>query len=728
MNLNSVWSCCQHLVLRGFAIATCGVVSLLLWQIMATVASAQEKAIEIEQSGMQPPIQVGRPIPSWWDVKIRGTALVEGRIEFRLKNDGKLLATVMTEDLALTGPQQRIKVMLPPVNDDETIDQLQLSIKFHGKRFDLDLGDHILRVAISKSRSFMVLMAASRLSPKRSAERDRINRRLAFESLASGLDESVKTIVTPLDPADFPQEPLGYCAYELVVLAGAEFRSLRKPHLEALLAWVKAGGSLYVEPTGVLENYHVEFLRNLTASGPSELVIQPDSKGRLLPGTIWNDERLLLLRNGLGRIALRVDEEDPEASFDTPAWREATAFLWRLHARQIQIVKENPTLRMSELLGSQVVQTPMGPLNVNSSRLSLPLLTSTTELLDWLMPDGVRMVPLWVLAAILSVFVILIGPVDYFVLGKLRARKFTWITFPLATLLVTGLTVLVTNRYMSSSEARRGLILQDVGDDGSIVRTSRFELLFIASTRSISTEVQKGVFSALGKGQPIIQDPLMPQPLSTRMMRGGRGIGERNGPNPPLMSGRIPTEFAVTQELAKWTPQLNRMFWIPGASQEQKIDWQALADGVTESMLQNHNLTTEYDALVKQQFGPKALAACLAGPSRWALNQQEAAWRARNSGQYAQYNQLMQVNPYQQQVVPWEMTSQPELFRWLYQHSVAASFGLFTLTSQVGPTGGSDLNDLPIMDETDYRQRLLIVVVPRGDDFVVYRKLIRTQH
>lgn len=720
--MNTFLACCSRVRNCGL---TVGLLASLLPLVGAT-AGAQEKPIEIEQSGMQPTIQVGRPIPTWWDVKIRGSALVEGRIEFQLKNMSKLLATVTTEDLALTGPQQRIKVMLPPISDEETIDQLQLQIKFHGKRFNQDLGAHILRVAMSKARSFMVLMGASRLTPKRSAERDRINRRLAFESMATGLDDSVKTIVTSLDPADMPQEPLGYCAYELVILTGPEFRALKKPQLEALAAWVRAGGSLYLEPTGVLEAYHVEFLRNLTAYGPRDLVIQPDSKGRLIPGSIWNDERLLLLRNGLGRIALRVDDEHPDESFETPAWREATAFLWRLHAKQIQLVKESPKLRMSDLLGTNRVDTPVGQFNIQSGRLSLPLLTSTTELLDWLMPDGVRMVPLWVLAAILFSFVIVIGPVDYFVLGKLKARKFTWITFPLATLLVTGLTVWITNRYMSSSETRRGMVLQDLGDDGSIVRSSRFELLFIASSRAITTDVRKGVFSVLGKGQPINEDQLF-QPQS-RIIRRGRGLGEVTEKKPPQTAGRIPTEFTVTQELAKWTPQLNRLFWIPGPTQENKIDWQALSDGITDEMLQDHSLSGEVPGLIVQQFGPKALVACLAGQTRWAFNQHQPGWQARNGGQFYPVSPYDPINGmYQQPQLPGEMQHLPQLFRWLYQHSVAASFGLFTVTSQVGPTGGSDLNDLPIMDDSDPDQRLLIVVVPREDDYLVYRKLIRKQ-
>ena len=697
-------------------------------------ARAQEKPLDIEQSGMQPPIQMGRPIPSWWDVKIKGSALVEGRFEFQLKNESRLLATVTTDDMALTGPQQQIRVLLPPVNDQD-IQQLLLDITFHGKRFNQKLGTHILRIAMAQSRTFVVLRATARLAPKRSV-RDQIVRRLAFESLAAKLDESVKTVQASLDPLDLPQDPLAYCAYEMVILFGDEFRQLKKPQLEALLAWVRAGGSLYLEPTSVLEPYHVDFLRSLTAFGPSGLVIQPDSKGRLIPGTIWNDERLIQMTNGLGRILLRVDDEEPDLMTETPQWRAAAAFLWRLHYDQIQILRQQPEAGMETLLQTRPpLMNPYGAMP--EGRLSSKLPTSTTELVNWLMPEGVRMVPLWVLGLILVSFVVWIGPVDYFGLGWLKARKFTWLTFPLATFLVTGLTVWITNRYMSSAETRRGLVLRDVGDDGSIVRTNRFELLFIASTRPVTTDVRKGVFAAMSTGHSMMEDALQQQQqqqMYRNQMRGyGGGMREESDRPPPRLQGRIPTEFTVTQDLAKWTPQLNRHFWIPGTNPEANIDWRALMEGIytpsisTPEMFISHTITDDLVSRVQRQFGPKSLVAILGPQGQWAYNR-SSNWFLNGSNRFPP--DVMRPGMYGDgsylQGLPPDIQSQPELFRWLYHYSTAASHGLFSLTSQVGPTGGADLDDLPIFDASDPTLGLLIVVIPHGDDFIVYRKLLRT--
>jgi hypothetical protein len=704
--------------------------AIVLLALSTGSVSAQTRPMEIDQSNMQPPVQMGRPIPSWWDVKVLGSTLVEGRFEFRLKNDNKLLATVTTEELALTGPQQRIRVLLPPVNDPYGVDQLRLDIKFYGRRFNQDLGSHILRVALARSRTFMVLTATSRLAPKRSAERDRIIRRLAFESMAVNMDESVKTVITPLEPVDLPQEPMAYCAYEMAILFGDEFRQIKKPQLDALAAWVRAGGSLYLEPSGVLEQYHVDFLRSLTAFGPDGLVIQPDSNGRLIPGTIWNDERLLRLTNGLGRIVLRVDEEQPEQSMETAVWRETAAFLWRLHSDQVRTLGRQPAADIGTLL-QDVPQTPNPWGGMSANRLTLKAPASTSDLVNWLMPEGVRMVPLWVLGLILCTFVVWIGPVDYFGLGWLKARKFTWLTFPLATFLITALTVWITNRYMSSAETRRGMVIRDVGDDGSIVRTNRFELLFIASTRQVATDVRKGVFSAMSTGQSL-DDPYQQQMYAGMPRRYSPTGGEAIERPPARLQGRIPTEFTATQEMAKWTPQLNRMFWIPGpgaADDEAPINWQALMDGVSlEGMLSGHTVADALRSRVQQKFGPKAIVAVLGSHGRWAYSQ-DANWHLVNGNRFDQIDRRfasIRRGLEEWNMLPGDLQGQPALFRWLYQYSAGVRYGLFSLTSQVGPTGSEDLDDLPILDTSDPNLGLLIVVVPRGDDLIVYRKLLRT--
>jgi len=700
---------------------------VLILSAFSAPALAQTRPIEIEQSTIQPTIQMGRPIPSWWEVKIQGSALMEGRIEFLLRNESRVLATVSTEDLALTGPQQRIRVMLPPINDRAVVDQLVVDARFKGKRLQQDLGTHILRVAQANTRAFMSLTSIARLAPKRSKIRDRILTRLSFESLAPNLEDAVKTIRTSLEPADLPQEPMGYCAYEIVILFGDEFRLLRKPQLDALAAWVKAGGSLYLEPTGVLESYHVEFLRSLAEFGPSDLVIQPDSQGRLIPGTIWNDARLMRLTNGLGRIVLRIEEEAPAGddddafSVETPDWREVSAFLWRLHSDQVQILRNDPLAGMNQLLGNYPQAPQFGMMAGNRLMLKPP--SSTTELVNRLMPDGVRMVPLWVLGVILTGFVIWIGPVDYFGLGWLRARKFTWLTFPLATFLVTALTVWITNQYMSTAETRRGLELRDLGDDGSVVRTNRFELLFIASTRQVTTSIRKGVFTDLATGTSI--DDSYNRIAAPRRYATAEVIERR----PPRLQGRIPTEFTATQDMAKWTPQLNRMFWIPGASESTKVDWSAFLDGISlQEMFNNNSIPSALATRIREKFGINAMMAVIGSEGRWAYDRESPGWTLRGASLPNNYNNsnIYMGEDDSSYAVPAGVRSQPDLFRWLYQYSVGTPYGLFSLRAQVGPAGGPDMDDLPILDSSDKSQLLLIVVVPEGDDFVVYRKLLRT--
>ena len=706
---------------------------LFLLVVIATslTAQAQDK-LSIEQATIQPPIQMGRPIPSWWEVKINGSALVEGRIEFQMKNGDRLLATHTTEDLALTGPQQRIRVLLPPANDPDT-DQLLLGIKFRGKRFNQDLGTHILRIAASRSRSFVILTATTRLAAKRSPERDRIVRRLAFESLVKDLDESVKTVQAILDPDDIPQDAHAFCAYEMVILFGDEFKLLKKLQLEALLAWVSAGGSLYLEPTGVLESYHVDFLRKLTEFGPGDMIIQPDSQGRLIPGTIWNDDRLFRITNGLGHVVLRVDDERTNIAIETPEWREATAFLWRMPFVQRQVVRQLAAPTIEELYQIRP-PVPDGYETIPMARLGSTLPTLTSELVNWLMPEGVRMVPLWVLGLILATFVVWIGPVDYFGLGWLKARKYTWLTFPLATLLVTGLTVWVTNQYMSSAETRRGLVIRDIGDDGSIVRTNRFELLFIASTRPVTTAVRKGVFSAMVTGQSLVDAPIRRQQQMFQPGRPNYFNDELERRPPARFQGRIPTEFTVTQDLAKWTPQLNRQLWIPGTKDEIDVDWQALMEGLNlDDLFIRRTIDGEMASRIRQKFGTKALMALFGPQAKWAYNHGGNWWLQRGDLPVSGADRApggYNGRDYDNEgwtMLPEEIQRQPQLFCWLYHYSAGAPYGLFALTSQIGPAGGSNLEDLPIYDTSDPNLSLLIVIVPQQDDFVVYRKLLRTR-
>ena len=55
--------------------------------------------------------------------------------------------------------------------------------------------------------------------------------------------------------------------------------------------------------------------------------------------------------------------------------------------------------------------------------------------------------------------------------------------------------------------------------------------------------------------------------------------------------------------------------------------------------------------------------------------------------------------------------------------SVWPATGLFKIVSQISPTGGENLEDLALLDESDRQQWLLIVAIRRENTWIVYRKL-----
>ena len=255
---------------------------------LAQSSPVPQKSLTIESANIQPPVALGRPMLTWWDVKIPGSALVVGKFQFAIKSGDFLFATLETEELTLNGPEQRIRVLLPPVDCAQSVDRLYVDISFQGKKYSGPLGQQILRVPFTTKTVFMGLIGESRLGQKRSVRREKIIERLRFESLIpearyslGEAKELVTTIFASIDLNDFPTDPLAYCGYDLVILLDMEFRNLRKPQLEGLLSWVQGGGSLFIEPNGVLEPYHLDFLRKLTDEDRSGLVIQVDPAGKL---------------------------------------------------------------------------------------------------------------------------------------------------------------------------------------------------------------------------------------------------------------------------------------------------------------------------------------------------------------------------------------------------------------------------------------------------------------
>gem|GEM_PF-1420246 len=717
-----------------------------------SVAQADEKPLTIESSGMQPSLVQGRPMLTWWDVKIQGSSLLVGKLKFTIKDEQKLLAVSETEELTLNGPEQRIRVMLPSIDCLKRLDQLNVDIAFHGKTFNGEISQQILRLPFSKKKVFVGLLADAGTARKNSPERDELRNRLKFENVVlessahreSDIDrEFVSTFYASVIPVDLPSEPLAYCSYDLVVVPGPEFRSLRKSQLEALLAWIKAGGSAYVEPDGVLEPYHVDFLRNLVADDSRKILFQVDQHGKLSTDESPADVPVYSVALGIGHVVIRTGDPNQEIDRTSESWRAIVRPLWKSRAQILETPLESEAYRQVGLtgLGPQGILIDTNPFSLARS-LGYVCRLSQKELLDRLLPEGVQMVPLWLLTSILFIFVLLIGPGDYFVLGWLKLRKLTWVTFPLTTIGVTILTVLLSNSYMTSAESRRTVIVRDVGSSGDIVRTNRFELLFIASSRWVTTEIEKGLFApfeanSISSNPPPVTPPVLaPQPGSAPVP--GTGMAEiviDLDAKSRRIEGRIPTAFTVHQNMAKWTPQMNRIFSVPGTAEKPNVDWRLFQLPASEaSNLSDHKIPPQLVERVQREFGPHAMVACFTSLDGWA-NDKSKGWFSRRSPQGdaligGNVNLVINRTFEGSGVNNARNKGESDFFLWLYAMSVgfpgpgvlSPTSGAFSLISRTAPKGSANCDDMPLLDSSDPNEWLLVIAVPDKDGVIVYRK------
>jgi hypothetical protein len=182
------------------------------------------------------------------------------------------------------------------------------------------------------------------------------------------------------------------------------------------------------------------------------------------------------------------------------------------------------------------------------------------ELTQTLLPKTVRIIPLPVIIAILAAFIIVVGPVDYFVLGQLRLRRFTWIVFPLVSVAFTVLTMQLAAHYLGTNTHHGIFVLTDLGTDGRALRESRFELTLPPRPQTLLRETQHALVV----------------PMS--------GIISRNdGPSAPVtLEGQFPARYTYRFPGQQWTPHLRRVTTFSDASDESGVNWKAFAGPRTD--------------------------------------------------------------------------------------------------------------------------------------------------
>ncbi len=451
-----------------------------------------------------------------------------------------------------------------------------------------DLGTHAIRVADILSRRFVIAVCETEVERQLPTWQDFAGH-LRFEQFNADRNRRQgSTSLAHIDPVDLPENALELCAYDLVLISPIGLSELKDKPLQAIVAWVKAGGSVCVVPTAPIDQRHVRFLNELIEENPKLSPFVINTAGRIvspIPAEQESDARLLAYK-GLGTAAILLRDTSARRSYSAADWRLMVTFLWKYRVEQQADVLRRGNWTVPAF--PDMTRTPYGyqsgqsQLNVYKDadgRDQIELAPTPggnlSRLIERLIPDGLRVVPFSLMGLILAGYVALIGPVDYFLLGWIKKRKWTWFTFPLVTAGMAAFTIWLIESYMSTPDNRKAVVILDVDAKGKVLRVNRFDLLFTSGNRTVESEVRHALFVPFNSDSAYSYEYYAGNPYGY----GGPRRGGSSGANTVTYSGQFPLRYTVTQGVEQWTPQLNRRMFIapadepPAQGVEHTFDW-----------------------------------------------------------------------------------------------------------------------------------------------------------
>ena len=513
-------------------------IAAMLTLIFAHAAHAAPLKIELHALAAQP-----RPeAPEWIDVRFDSASsrLLEGVLELTVVDDGARPFVYRTPELALTTGPRTMRLLLPPPHSARVMDR-DVQARLVRKGGDaIELGKFTLHPGRRAERSLVLAVGRTGL---RSGEGGaglwqslRVER-FAPEKPAATM-EGFATAPVFIEPDDFFAEPLAYCAFDAVLLEPGAFAAMKQRPRDALGQWLAAGGSVCVFASDPLDAAHIETLRAWLRADPAAPVPEFDADGRVQPLA----EGAILARAGLGRLV--VVTRAPEGDADARGWRRAAAFLWQFRSAQADAIERDGKWQNAEV-----------PKTNDWQHTSRYVRSHISEgITEALLPKSVRVIPLPLILAILVGFIATVGPVDYFVLGKLRARRFTWVVFPLISVAFTLVTMKLATHFLGTNTHHAALILTDLGADGRALRETRCELILPSRSQELVRDTQRA-FAA-----PVPHD------------------NERGNPGMEF-DGQYPARYAFRAPLTQWKPRIVRVSSFGEGADDSGINWDAFQAG-----------------------------------------------------------------------------------------------------------------------------------------------------
>ena len=706
-------------------------------------ANTLPKPLKLTIKSIMPRARSQAPQTFEVNISCNSPELFQGRLELKIYLGKRLVHEFLSHDLAVTAGDYRFRLVLPPLVIRREKTPLAAIGRFVSAKLTLELGEHELVIPAAWKRSLVIvvvqppeiLLTQGKRGLGESLALEQFNPfgALTFDPL-SDAQYDLLTYVPRLTPEELPVTAAGYASFDLLVVEGDGFRGLRPKQLTAIGDWTAAGGSLVVAPAGKMSADHVDFLNRIAGSVSRDNEGNHDKTAAYAlseSGSLEIGERMatsgvkfVRLYCGLGRSLLIHERPDPDVDFGTPEWKESVAFLWKVRASQIEPILNEGVWKypMHQEPNRYGAFRPYAP-----QRDELP-----RDIRKFLLPERIEGVPLWVVVIILSLYLVVIAPGDYFLLGRLNCRKYTWGLFVLTSAAFTGFTVMIADSYMGHADYKTTLVFADLADGGDskrtdsqgaaspagasyesvrLARVSRFEMLFTATQRMIEIPVKNALYVDLTKRTLMPQ--LSPRDRRSFVFADDEEMDEMEAvaADLPVYEGLMPGSYSIEQQMRQWSPRVNRQTTIghvPELLAETAIDWKSLRPAEWNTPAGRQILC---DALVAKEPAARVLLFC--GTSCFDLVN-DGRIEVPAPGQPGIDAQTM-----------FNLLHESSIVSLVRAASVRQPTGLFAVVSQISPTGGEYLEDLALLDGGDPQQWLLAVVVPRGNKWLVFRRLYR---
>ena len=708
----------------------------------------------------------GSPIPIRIKLEYNAAQLLQGDLVLEIYNSfyskDDLMATIRYDGIVLQGTDYIFNTVLPPI--EHSYQKQYLIVGWYETdtqriplTADPDLIDppepHEL-LSIGSYERATLICSVSGNSDYQTASRNRVflNNALSLDNYSPVPDsrssrrrsgpgslESQKILnyTVSWDVFNLPEDPLHLCCFDVVLLADGAFSRLEEQQLKALTTWVEAGGSLCVlADDNRLTGQHVQFLQAMFRTDESADLHLALADDNTLLVICDENEPVINQHFGLGRITLLPNVADLSVRLTGAELGGVVGHLWKLHSdspvfsgqkwqpRDLKSLLKERGYELIQDGNGFYTERKQGPQHLHGHRQEFRKLEDVAMHFDLnyelqpkgsplasvsetaLLPEGVEMVPTYIIAMLLIAYVVTIGPVDYLVLGYFKARKYTWLLFPLVTAAFTALTVSIAHRYMAGTDTGGAVSVVDVTDDGRPVRRTDLQMHFYASQTSLSEAVSQ---SFVVPGQMLI----------ATNMQYGVTHGPRATSTGVHYSGRFPQAYNIEHDLRQWEPQIVRSMTLePDTFDVLQIPWNdanlVTTDAGRQKLLQHLQKaapdSTSVAAIVlnKDERFPVGGGGFLFSPS---VIKRGEEWVASD----------VRMRRY-------DRTPGPVLtaIGLLQSACRTGTRDFFSLVSQVSPQGSASLEDLPILDPTDANQWLLMVAVKGiANHTMVYRRLYR---